>query len=84
MSKLRCYERNHGREKIIDLVKYSRERRQLARTGTDGITVQNIRLSEIIKDHTNKSKKYIDTVQATMPGMTARKIFNIRERIKLI
>lgn len=84
MSKLRCYERNHGREKIIDLVKYSRERRQLARTGTDGITVQNIRLSEIIKDHTNKSKKYIDTVQATMPGMTARKIFSIRERIKLI
>ena len=84
MSKLRCYERNHGREKIIDLVKYSSERRHLARTGTDGITVQNIRLSEIIKDHTNKSKKYIDTVQATMPGMTARKIFSIRERIKLI
>ena len=65
-------------------IERGRERRQLARTGTDGITVQNIRLSEIIKDHTNKSKKYIDTVQATMPGMTARKIFNIRERIKLI
>lgn len=26
MSKLRCYERNYGREKIIELVKYSREK----------------------------------------------------------
>ena len=34
MSKLRCYERNYGREKIIDLVKYSRKQRKLARTGT--------------------------------------------------
>lgn len=35
MSKLRCYERNHGREKIIDLVRYSREKRLLKRTGKE-------------------------------------------------
>lgn len=84
MSKLRCYERNHGREKIIELVKYSREKRQMVRTGTDGITVKDIKVSEIIKEHTNKSKKYIDTLQATIPGLQVRKMFSIREQIKLI
>lgn len=33
MSKLRCYERNNGRESIINLVKYSREQRLLKATG---------------------------------------------------
>lgn len=84
MSRLRCYEKNYGREKIIDLVKYSREKRQLKRTGTDGISVENIKLSDVIRDHKDSSKKYIDGIQATMPGMTVRKIFSIREQIKLI
>ena len=84
MSKLRCYERNHGREKIIDLVKYSREKRQLERTGTDGIRVENIRLQEVLREHRNKSKSYIDSMQATIPGMTSRKIFSIRKQLKLI
>ena len=84
MSKLRCYEKNHGREKIIELVKYSREKRKLERTGTDGISVENVKLSEIIREHKDSSKKYIDGIQATMPGMTGRKIFSIREQIKLI
>lgn len=39
MSKLRCYERNHGREKIINLVRYSREQRKRKRTGTDDVTM---------------------------------------------
>lgn len=33
ISKLRCYAKNNGQEKIIDLVRYSREKRQLAQTG---------------------------------------------------
>lgn len=84
MSKLRCYEKNHGREKIIELVKYSREKRKLKRTGTDGISVENVKLSDIIREHKDRSRKYIDSIQATMPGMTGRKIFSIREQIKLI
>ena len=84
MSKLRCYEKNHGREKIIELVKYSREKRKLERTGTDGISVENVKLSNIIREHKDSSKKYIDGIQATIPGMTGRKIFSIREQIKLI
>lgn len=84
MSKLRCYEKNYGREKIIELVKFSREKRKLARTGTDDIEISKINLREIIRDHTDKSKKYIDTIQATIPGMTTKKIFGIRNQIKLI
>lgn len=84
MSKLRCYEKNYGREKIIELVKYSREKRKLERTGTDGISVENVKLSDVIKEHKDSSKKYIDSIQATMPGMTGKKIFSIREQIKLI
>ena len=84
MSKLRCYEKNYGREKIIELVKYSRDKRKLERTGTDGISVENVKLSDVIREHKDSSKKYIDSIQATMPGITGRKIFNIREQIKLI
>ena len=45
MSKLRCYEKNYGREKIIDLVKYSRQQRKLARTGTDSVAVSYTHLT---------------------------------------
>ena len=37
MSKLRCYEKNYGRDEIIELVRYSREVRKGLRTGTDDI-----------------------------------------------
>ena len=84
MSKQRCYERNHGREKIIELVKYSREKRQLKRTGTDDVPVKEIHLHEVLKEHKDKSRSYIDSLQATVPGMTTRKIFGIRNQIKLI
>lgn len=84
ISKLRCYEKNYGRDKIIELVKYSRDKRKLERTGTDGISVENVKLSDVIREHKDSSKKYIDSIQATMPGMTGRKIFSIREQIKLI
>ena len=84
MSKLRCYERNHGRENIIELVKYSREKRQLKRTGTDDVPVKEIHLHEVLKEHKDKSRSYIDSLQATVPGMTTRKIFGIRNQIKLI
>ena len=59
-------------------------KRKLERTGTDGISVENVKLSDVIRQHKDSSKKYIDSIQATMPGMTGRKIFSIREQIKLI
>lgn len=84
MSKLRCYERNHGREKIIDLVRYSRKNRLLKRTGTDDISMKKIPLYEIVAEHYNQSRSYIDRFQATIPGLTARKTASIRTQLKLL
>lgn len=84
MSKLRCYEKNYGREKIIDLVKYSREQRSLKRTGTDDIVLKRVSLREIREEHYNQAKSYIERIQATIPGETSRKIIKIRENLRLI
>lgn len=84
MSKLRCYERNHGREKIIDLVRYSREQRKLKRTGTEDIGIKEISMREIMQDHYNQSRSYIDRLQVTMPGLTSKKTTSIRMQLKLL
>ena len=84
MSKLRCYERNHGRGKIIDLVKYSREQRKLARTGTDDREECEVSMRSIMTDHYDQSRSYIERIQATIPYGTVRKTAAIREQIRLI
>ena len=84
MSKLRCYERNHGREKIIELVRYSREQRKLKRTGTEDISVKEISMREIMRDHYNQSQSYIERLQVTMPGLTSKKTASIRLQLKLL
>ena len=79
MSKLRCFERNYGREKIIDLVRYSRESRRLKKTGTDAtVEIPKLKLHQIIAEHYDQASSYIERIQATMPGITARKIASIR------
>lgn len=84
MSKLRCYERNHGRENIIELVRYSRKQRSMKRTGTDDIDVERISMRDIMDDHYKQSHSYIERIQASMPGLTSRKTASIREQLKLM
>lgn len=84
MSKLRCYDRNNGRAAIIDLVKYSRERRHLKATGTEGIAPQNLQLREIVAEHYNQAGSYIERIQAHVPYGTVRKTLTIRERLYLL
>ena len=84
MSKLRCYEKNYGRDKIIALVKYSREQRKRARTGTDDYAEAKVSLREIRAEHYHQSRSYIERLQATVPGITVAKMVSIREQIKLI
>ena len=84
MSKLRCYEKNYGREKIIDLVQYSRERRKLAKTGTDDREEPSIFPHALLFEQYNQSRSYIERMQATIPYGTVRKMAAIREQIKLI
>ena len=84
MSKLRCYEKNYGRDRIIDLVKYSREVRKGLRTGTDDIPVKALTLREVTAEHYDQSKSYIERIQATIPGLTARKSAAIRTQLRLL
>ena len=84
MSKLRCYERNHGRGKIIDLVRYSREKRKGQRTGTDDEVIKKISVREVTAEHYDQAKSYIERIQAKIPGQTVRKIASIREQIHLL
>lgn len=81
MSKLRCYEKNYGRDGIIYLVQYSRQQK-LRRTGTDNQVVKNVKLREIRAEHYNQSRSYIDRMQVSLP-QEIRKIFSIRERLNL-
>lgn len=84
MSKLRCYERNHGRENIIELVRYSRKQRSMKRTGTDDFDVKQISMKDIMTDHYKQSHSYIERIQAIMPGLTSRKTASIRAQLKLM
>ncbi len=82
MSKLRCYEKNYGREGIIYLVQYSRNQRKLARTGTDNQLVKNVKLRDIVAEHYDQSRSYIDRMQVSLP-QEIRKMFCIREQLYL-
>ena len=82
MSKLRCYERNYGRDGIINLVRYSRKQRKLKAT-EDNIT-KEISLRELRAEHYNQAKGYIERIQAQVPGLTVRKTASIRTQLKLL
>ena len=84
MSKLRCYTKNQGEEKIIELVKYSRKQKCLKRTGTDDCEIKKVSMREIINDHYDQSRSYIERIQATIPGLTVRKTASIRTQLRLL
>ena len=84
MCKLRCYVENHGEEKLINLVRYSREKRNLKRTGTEDIPLQKEKIRMSITEKYDKGKSYIESIQATIPGYTARKQTSIRHHLNLI
>ena len=84
MSKLRCHERNYGKEGIINLVRVSRSQRKLKATGTEDVAAKEIPLREIHTEHYDQAKSYIDRIQAHIPGMTVRKTAAIRTQLKLM
>lgn len=81
MSKLRCYERNNGRSEIINPVKFSREQRKLAATGTEGISVEKLTLHNILAEHYDQARGYIDRIQAHIPLGTEKKSMAIQEHL---
>lgn len=82
MCKLRCYVRNNGRAKVVDLVKYRREKEfeQLPATGTYGM-VDDVERKKYTKAQ-REAYTYIERLQATLGyTTTVRKTLSIREQI---
>lgn len=82
MCKLRCFVRNYGREKVLDLVRYRREKvmEEYKATGTDGMIDEGSRT--YYTRHQKQVRSYIERLQATLAmHSTVRKTLAIREQI---
>lgn len=86
MCLLRCFVENYGKEKIIDLVKYTRQRKhELKATGTDGAIVNVKELEKTIEVRHLSYGGYIERMQVSLPGYnTVRKKLAIQEQIGFI
>ena len=83
MCQLRCYVKDYGEEKILELVKYRRSHKQEEATGTEGISVRPNRgymRSLLLHSHDN-DRVYIEKLQATIPSIDIRKKLAIQERL---
>ena len=82
MCKLRCFIRNYGREKVIDLVNYRREREleRCVATGTDGLIDELQKKKYTAKQR--EAQRYAEALHGTLAGnSTVRNILVIREQI---
>ena len=69
MWRLRCFIRNYGREKVIDLVNYRREREMASTvsTGTDGMIEETQRKRYIEKQR--EVQRYAGALHGMLSGM---------------
>ena len=84
MCQLRCYVKDYGEEKILELVKYRRSHKQEEATGTEGgISVRPNRgyMRELLLHRHDNDRVYIEKMQASMPSIDIRKKLAIRERL---
>lgn len=82
MCRLRCFIRNYGAEKVIDLVNYRREQEvsAAAATGTEGIIEESQRRRYTAKQ--KEAQRYAEALHASLSrNSTVRKILAIREQI---
>ena len=82
MCRLRCYVRNHGREKIIDLVRYRRELAMQAylATGTEDMIPIQAPKTPYTKAQLI-SAAYEERMRVKIGGLTVKKTLAIREQI---
>ena len=84
MCRLRCYVRNYGREKLLDLVEYRRAQKcgEQRATGTYDYIEQRPQ-----KHYTEKKRQIMqnaEKLQATIGGVTVKKMISIREQLGLL
>ena len=85
MCRLRCFVRNHGSEKIIDLVRYRRElaMQTYLATGTeDAIPIQEPK--KVFTKAQILSAAYEERMRVKIGGLTVKKALTIREQISNI
>ena len=84
MCRLRCYVKDYGEEKILELVKYRRSHKQEEATGTEGIPVRLNRgyMASLLYHHHDSDRVYIEKMQATIASVDIRKKLAIRKRIR--
>lgn len=82
MCRLRCFIRNYGREKVIELVNYRREKElgEIPATGTDGMIDTVVR--ERYTAQQREAQRYAEKMHATLgEKSTVRKILSIRNQL---
>ena len=83
MCRLRCFIRNYGREKVIDLVRYRRERELMdaGATGTEGMIIEEPQRRQYTAAQ-REAMKYAEALHGSIAGgSTVCKILAIREQI---
>ena len=82
MCRLRCYVRNYGRGKIVDLVRYRREKECLRQKAAGAENLIDEPTKKRYTAEQIRNRAYIERLQATLQtGSTVRKTFAIREQL---
>ncbi|MCD8221446.1 MAG: hypothetical protein LUD07_04495 [Clostridiales bacterium] len=86
MCQLRCYVRDYGEEKVIDLVHSRRKHWHLEATGSEDVEPKFARgyLQKLLYGQHDSDRVYLEKLQATIPSVEIRKKLAIRERINSI
>lgn len=83
---MRCYVRDYGEEKVIELVHYRRGHKQLEATGTEDAEPKFAReyLKKLLHGQHDSDRVYLERMQAAIPSVEIRKKLASRERLSNI
>lgn len=83
MCHLRCYVRDYGEEKVIDLVRYRREHKEAKADGAENMEPKFERgyMKMLLHGQHDSDRVYIERMQATIASVDIKKKLAIRERI---
>lgn len=86
MCRLRCYVRNYGEERLIDLVHLRRGQKASLTAGGEDAEPAFPRgyLAKLLHGQHDSGRVYLEKIQATIPGIEIRKKLAIRERLNNI
>ena len=83
MCQLRCYVRDYGEERIIDLVHYRRKHKETKAAGAEEMphTFERGYMQKLLYGQHDNDMVYIEKMQATIPSVEIKKTLAIRTRL---